>query len=237
MRRERLEPFFLVDDLDDLEVGAALWAHLRARRLRRGDSVVVGDGRGWLRDAVVEQIGRDGVVLRATSASRFVERHREPVVVASFVPSRDRLSWMVQKLGELGVDELVLLVAPHDRRGGEALAPSELDRLRRVAREAAQQSEQPWVLRITGPRTVSSIAGDAWAVADPEGSVPPATLRRVIVGPESGRVDGAEGLPRIRLPGGVLRVETAAVVAGALLLALRDGIVDAERSRNYADAE
>jgi 16S rRNA (uracil1498-N3)-methyltransferase len=51
----------------------------------------------------------------------------------------------------------------------------------------------------------------------------------VLVGPEGGWDDDELdlGLPRVRLGPRVLRTETAAVVAGALLCALRDAVVTA----------
>jgi RsmE family RNA methyltransferase len=49
----------------------------------------------------------------------------------------------------------------------------------------------------------------------------------VLVGPEGGWSDEerASGAPRMRLGPHVLRAETASIAVGALLAALRDGIV------------
>ena len=53
-----------------------------------------------------------------------------------------------------------------------------------------------------------------------------ATDRVVLIGPEGGWSDSerSAGLERVRIGSFVLRAETAAVVAGGLLVALRDGV-------------
>jgi 16S rRNA (uracil1498-N3)-methyltransferase len=225
----RLEPFFVLDEFDVLRGGPLVVQHLRARRLRVGDAVSVGDGTGRVVRATIAELDREEVRFSQAGEVVIVPPRSYPVRVASFLPSRERLGWLVAKLAELGVDVFQPLVGPQDRRGGAAPSPSELDRLARVAREAAQQAEQPWVLRIEKPRELSAVVKDDWAIADPEGGELPARVRTVVIGPESGRLELVGAYPRVRLPGGILRVETAAVVAGALLVAFRDGIFDTER--------
>ena len=54
-----------------------------------------------------------------------------------------------------------------------------------------------------------------------------ADLADLVVGPEGGWSEAERGtdVPRVRLGRTVLRAETAAVAAGALLVALREGLV------------
>jgi RsmE family RNA methyltransferase len=59
----------------------------------------------------------------------------------------------------------------------------------------------------------------------------------ILVGPEGGWSDEerAAGLPSVGLGAQVLRAETAALAAGALLGALRSGLVDHGRSLPLTD--
>jgi 16S rRNA (uracil1498-N3)-methyltransferase len=107
------------------------------------------------------------------------------------------------------------------------------ERLGRIAREAAKQSGQTRLPGLSGPirfeeaaRAASSNA--AAILLDPSGSPFPSTLAAPValwIGPEGGwssaELSAADraGWLRARLPGAVLRAETAAVAA--LVLALR----------------
>ena len=78
---------------------------------------------------------------------------------------------------------------------------------------------------VTGFAEVAARPGAAMA---DRGGAPPSLARPLLlVGPEGGWDDGerAAGLPAVSLSPGVLRAETAAIVAGALLVALRAGCV------------
>ena len=153
-----------------------------------------------------------------------------PVVTVAFaVVKGQRPEWAVQKLTEIGVDRIVPLLAARSVvrwPPGESGAP--LARLRRVAREAAMQSRRAWLPAVEGVAAFSAVAAEAGAALAHPGGAPP-TLDRpvVLVGPEGGWDDTelAAGPPLVGLGPSVLRAETAAVVAGALLCALRAGIV------------
>jgi 16S rRNA (uracil1498-N3)-methyltransferase len=65
------------------------------------------------------------------------------------------------------------------------------------------------------------------AMADLGGEPPALDHPAVLIGPEGGwsEVEAAAGLPRVDLGPHVLRAETAAVAAAAVLAALRAGLV------------
>jgi 16S rRNA (uracil1498-N3)-methyltransferase len=64
-------------------------------------------------------------------------------------------------------------------------------------------------------------------MADPAGGPPSLASPTIVVGPEGGFADRERALARgaVRLGPHVLRAETAAITAGALLVSLRDGLV------------
>lgn len=228
----RASAHVLVDDLslpalsdeDSRHLGAVL-------RLRPGEVVGVTDGRGGWRSCVW---AGDGVVAVAGEVVRVSRGAPAGAVCVGFAPVKgDRNEWAVQKLTELGVDRIVLLRT--DRgvvRWDEGRSGSHLERLRKVARQALMQSRGLWMPEIEGVVEVASLVdGKGGALADPAGCSISAGVRTVLVGPEGGWSDRELSLGRdgvaglVRLGGGVLRTETAAVAAGVLLTALRGGIV------------
>lgn len=191
----------------------------RVMRLRDGEPVTVSDGAGqWRLTHVAGQaLVPAGEVLQ--------EPTPPPLTIASAIPKGDRLEWMVQKLTELDVSEIVLLHCARSAvRWDQAKAARQLPRLERVAREASMQSRRVWLPTLTGPVAFDAIAARVDAViADPSGTpLTPsaATTTRsgrftVIIGPEGGLTDDelAAGPALVSLGARILRVETAALVA------------------------
>lgn len=195
----------------------------RVMRLRGGEVVTVSDGHGhWRVTHVVGQALQPVGEVVGEDAGR-------PLTIASAIPKGDRLEWMVQKLTELDVSEIVLLHCARSAvRWDAAKAARQLPRLVRVAREAAMQSRRVWLPTMVGPVAFEAIASRADAViADPSGAplTPSAEIttlsghRTALVGPEGGLTDEelSTGPPLVSLGSRILRVETAALVAAVCL--------------------
>lgn len=224
-----------VSDLEALSVTADDAHHLQhVLRLRPGETVVASDGRGGWRTCRVVAPGPGGGAgpLEADGPVHHEPRHGRLLTVA-FVPVKGgRPEWVVQKLTEMGVDRIVAVSSQRAvvRWTGERRTGA-LNRLRRVAREAAAQSRQAWLPEVEAADGVDALASGlapvAVALAQPGGPAPGATLSAVAVGPEGGwdpsEVDGT--YPLVGLGPTVLRAETAAVAAGVLLCGLRAGLV------------
>ncbi len=216
-----LGPLVFVHDLQQPELTEADRRHLqKALRLRTGDPLVVGDGAGSWRPVAF------GPTLEPTGEVVSEDRPR-PVLTVGLTPTKgDRPEWAVQKLTELAVDRIVILRSDRSvvRWEGDRVA-HHLARLRRIAREASMQSRRAWLPEVVG---VDRPADHPTAVlADPDGRPPSPEDHVVLCGPEGGWSDGERSAApdRIGLGPGVLRAETAAVAAGALLVALRQGLV------------
>jgi 16S rRNA (uracil1498-N3)-methyltransferase len=214
-------PLVFVHDVEAPDLADDDRHHLqRALRLRPGDPVVVSDGAGaWRPARFGDEVEPDGDVVRVPRP--------EPVLTVGLTPTKgDRPEWAVQKLTELSVDRIVVLQTERSvvRWDGDR-AEHHLARLRRIAREAAMQSRQVWLPEVVGPAPLSRY--DEAPLAEPGGRPLAVGDTTVLCGPEGGWSDTerAEDREHVALGPAVLRAETAAVTAGALLVALREGLV------------
>ena len=173
------------------------------------------------------------------SEARLVKRPSPGVTVVLSPPKGDRLTWAVQKLAELGVDETLLIRTERSVRSwDEVRAGHLLERLGSVAREGAMQSRQAFVMRVgtggdlaesvgeghsEGLKTFLMLEGASGGLfhALPE-EISAVTL---VVGPEGGfgeeeiRSALGAGALEASLGPNILRTETAAIVSAALVLA------------------
>jgi 16S rRNA (uracil1498-N3)-methyltransferase len=211
----------------------------RVLRLRPGEEVVASDGRGrwarttWRGGPALERLhdapglGGDGAVQSEPPAA--------PALTVVFAPVKgERPEWVVQKLTELGIDRIVPLLSERSVvRWSGGRGKGTVEKLRRVAREAAAQCRRVWLPEITDTvrfDELASLGGDGEVVlAQLSGDRPSVHQRVVAVGPEGGwsTDELASGLPTVGFGLSVLRAETAAVTAGALLASLRTGTVAA----------
>ncbi|MFM2183667.1 MAG: hypothetical protein RJB61_1961 [Actinomycetota bacterium] len=214
-----------VDELDEPALASVDEHHLvRVLRLRDGDSVSASDGNGRWRLCVMR-----GGALEPAGAIAEGEPARQCTVGAA-IPKGDRLDWMVQKLTEVGAQRIALLESDHSVvRWDLARAGRQLERLQRIAREAAAQSRRCRLPVIEGPVPYGVMIAEAGAaIADPDGRPLAAALTRgpLLIGPEGGwsaaeRSSASQaGAAAVSLGATVLRVETAAVVAAALMLSV-----------------
>ena len=217
---------------DRLEVRAAEHRHLfRARRLGPGDRLRIVDGQGGARWGEVRKVGRhDATVTLLEPAPSNEPALQLDLLVAA--PRPQRASWLIEKATEIGAQRIGLLAS---NRSPRRYGPGTVERLRRVARAALEQSERSRLPQITGPHewdTVASLltAEERWLL-DPAAEPRPLRCRPetrtavLLVGPEGGfTAEERDTLLRLgcrsrSLGRRVLRVETAAVVGAALLLA------------------
>jgi 16S rRNA (uracil1498-N3)-methyltransferase len=209
----------IVADVEDPVLGDDAIHHLaRVLRLRRGEPVTVTDGAGRWRPGVFTDDGVDAV-----GAIVDEPRPDPPIAVAVAPPKGDRLDWLVAKCTEVGVDQLVLVDAersvvrwPPDR------VPRQIERLERIAAEAAMQSRRVWLPEICAPvRAVDVLP--RFAAAEPGGRALAAGDTAIAIGPEGGwsPAELRAAASTVSLAANVLRVETAAVAATVLMVSVR----------------
>ena len=216
---------------DELWLEGDRHRHLfRARRLAVGDRLRLVDGAGRARRADVERLERTRALLRLSVVETVPEPRCEVLLLVA-PPRPPRATWLVEKATELGVAAIRFIGAERaPRRYGEAT----LDRLRRVAAAALEQSRQARLPKLSGVhpwRELESLlagwsdrrrlerGGEIWRPDTGAGRV------ALEIGPEGGwsAAEAAAlddlGCRATALGPTVLRVETAAVVAAALALA------------------
>ena len=214
------------EDLDrgEVEVRGDEYRHLfRARRSAVGDAVRLTDGRG--RSLCGQVVAVDDALARVAGDGAIVEIAEPGTTLIVPVLKRQRTAWMVEKVSELGVGKIQFYSGP---RAPRTLTPSALERLHRIAVAAVAQSHGSWLPRISGPQSLTAIAGAVPAdharyVGDVRGaSGPNAGVEAAwAIGPEGGwTADEAQllsnnGFVPVRLAGTTLRAETAAIVAAA----------------------
>ena len=149
------------------------------------------------------------------------------LLTVAFAPTKgDKPDDVVRKLTEIGIDRIVPIA--DTKRGvvrwDMSKATKHVERLRRIAREAAMQSRRLWLPEITLPCALVEVLSRYSAVlADPDGALIGPTHSCIAIGSEGGfSPEELElGSQHVSLGQGVLRGETAAIVAGALMAAQR----------------
>jgi 16S rRNA (uracil1498-N3)-methyltransferase len=219
-----------VDDLSRLQLRDSDAHHLaKVLRLRPGEAVTASDGRGgvlgcrWDGTSVVPAPG---------AVASYDERPGPEISVALALTKGDHPEWAVQKLTETGVDRVVVLVSERCvARWPAAAVPRQMARLQEVARQASMQSRRSWLPDLQGPVNLRDLVAAspeaALSLAVPGAGPVSLTCATLLIGPEGGWTEAElAAVPRhVGLGPHVLRAETAAVVAGALLAALRSGLV------------
>ena len=216
-----------VADLDAPSIADEDRHHVeRVLRVRPGETVTVSDGRGGFRPCSFVAGGGLEPVGEVERSSPLA-----PSIGVGFALVKgEKPEWIVQKLTECGVDRIVPFVGERSVvRWDEAKAARNLDRLRRVAVEAAMQSRRRWLPVVEPLQSFETalVTGPGVALADADGAPPDLDVAStLLVGPEGGWSDAeraSAGGRFVRFGPTVLRAETAAIAAGVVLSGLRDG--------------
>lgn len=214
-------PHVLVESVDQPAVEDDDRHHLdRVLRLRAGDPITVGDGAGRWRPC------RWGPSVEPVGDIVTVERSEPRLGVAFALIKGGRPELVVQKLVELGIDDLRPFAADRSVvRWDDVKAAKNHERLERVAREAVMQCRRVWlptVHPVADFATVAALPGAARA--DHGAEAPTLANPTILIGPEGGWSEAERGVdvPAVGLSNAILRAETAAIAAGALLAARRD---------------
>ena len=225
---------------DEILLGKEEREHVRSRRIRDGDEVVLIDGKGL---RVRSKLTRNGTAVipspsfkESSCSSSFSlplpgePTNRVTVLLACAEPAR--IEWAIEKGTECGAAGFVLLDAERSQRAHVAALAKRRPRLVRIAEEATKQCDRTLVPFVEGPKSIEEFLGkgrgdEALFVADPSGvpiaSVAPGAMT-LAIGPEGGFSPSEISLFKanrsffVSLGPRILRLETAVVVALARLV-------------------
>jgi 16S rRNA (uracil1498-N3)-methyltransferase len=206
--------------------------HVRVLRLRAGDSVVLFDGKGRAAQARIESVGAEIVCQAEEPTTDTTPAARVMLMLA--IPKGSTLDDCVRMATELGVDEVALMQTGRAvPRWDPERAQSRVDRLTRIASEAAAQCERNDIPIIHLPQPCGAwlqqmpehVRGVVFA-ARGEGTLDLMNGTEQVwcaIGPEGGFTEAevasfqAAGFVVASLGAHVLRVDTAVVAALALV--------------------
>jgi 16S rRNA (uracil1498-N3)-methyltransferase len=219
----------------------------RVLRMRDGDSVDAVDSSGALYTMRIVRTGRVDCDVELSPlqqggayAKPAIRMSEVRITLLQCLPKGRKIDLIVRQATEAGVERIILLVSENAvARPGED--GGKVARLRRIAREALQQSGTPLLPEIEGPRPFRSIQGGEWGtpIVFHEKPLGVESLHALLagrpsvvsllVGPEGGLTGPevahaqAAGFRPMHFATGILRVETAATYAlGAVRTILQE---------------
>ena len=242
--RNRTPRLFLKEDLSEslIALNDRQTHYLRqVLRLRSGDSVVLFNGLGDERHAVVDTLARVGSKVRVTQAAEPLPESPLELSLLQAVAKGEAMDLIVQKAAELGVSTIFPVLTDFGVvRLDDMRAARRTDHWRKIAQSACEQCGRHYPPTINPPErlpeALAKVPSETIRVTlHPNG---PETLQRIaleaggvsrlwmLIGPEGGlsgselgRADDA-GFHRVSLGPRMLRTETAALAACTLAQAL-----------------
>lgn len=207
----------------EMRLGPQETRHVQVLRLRPGERLQVFDGRGAEAVAVLTELDAGYALLHLDTGAEAHSRGAEtpqPITLAIALLKGDKLADVVRAATELGVSHIQLLVTAHAE--ARDIGAQKLVRLRRIASEAARQSERRVIPEVLEPVPLAQLTwegrgllahpGSAARVTDLLDWQTPLTL---LSGPEGGFSESEVALLRgrgaeaITLGPRILRAETA----------------------------
>lgn len=208
---------------------------LKVMRVKPPDVITITDGRGVVARAAAARVDGERLAVEILESER--RRPVKPeIVVYQGAPKGSKADDVIERLAELGITETALFSSTRTvvRWDDERITRLE-DRWRNIARSAAKQSRNPFVMTIGGTLSwesfLSRVRDESFAIALWErASLPlraalPGSADRIalVVGPEGG-LERSEaealadaGAQLVSLGPRILRTESAAFVAAAAL--------------------
>lgn len=206
--------------------------HLKVLRLKDGDPIRVFDGKGQDYEGYYNEKVRAGKLYINSVQAPEHETHVK-ITLATAVPKGDRIDVLVEKVSELGIGTIIPVLF---ERSVVDPRPAKIERLNRIAQEAACQSKRSLVPIVTSPLKFADLLktfGDYThifmchssgtpLIRHPE-PINPGDKVLIIVGPEGDFSDDEfqvlhnnyERVKKVSLARSILRVETAGIAAAA----------------------
>jgi len=232
---------FLVDRIhgNTAELHGEDARHLaRVLRATPGQQYEISDGSAVYL-AEISALEKDRVVFQTLAALDTPPAPIRLTLVAALIKF-DRFEWLVEKATEVGVAAIFPVEAARSDKGLFEAARKRAERWRRIAHESSQQARRIGPPEIAAAQplaaALAALAGPRYLLDEQPGAppllsaIPPPAARRgpdsvaLLTGPEGGWTDAerahaiAAGWQPVSLGPSILRAETAAIAAAALLV-------------------
>jgi 16S rRNA (uracil1498-N3)-methyltransferase len=208
----------------------------RVLRCRKGERIMVGDGKGNFFFGELMDMDRDKIQIRLLEPVRIVWEDRIATVLIQSMPKGNKIERIIRGATELGVNAVHPCLSKRTltRYDGEKLA-DKTTRFRRISQEAARQCGRPSLPTVGDVKeyydlveefadTPSALKLIFWEAEEKFGiyqalkeSSPEITSVVLAIGPEGGWADEEVQMARkagfhpIKFGHGILRVETASI--------------------------
>lgn len=118
-------------------------------RMKKGDEIRLVDGLGAIYRAVLTQVDKKKCAFELLEEFQTPAKPFSVHLVIAPTKNADRMEWMVEKLSEIGVDELSFIATEHSER-----TKIRIDRLEKKAISAMKQSGGTHLMKIAEAQTL-----------------------------------------------------------------------------------
>ena len=147
-------PRFFVDSVesDTVEITGGDARHIAlSLRMKIGERLVLCDGNGREAECEIKEICPESVVLSVVSRCDSKAEPKTEVILYQALPKFDKFEYIVQKSVELGVSRIVpVLTSRCISRPDEKTMAKKIERLQKIADEAAKQSGRGRLPKVSG---------------------------------------------------------------------------------------
>lgn len=202
---------------------------VRVLRMQVGDALILVNGKGVKATATIKAVGKKSCTVDILKREEVKDKNRNIILAISFTKNSARMEWLLEKITEIGVAEIIPLITKRSER-----TKIKQERLDKIIISAMLQSQQYHLPKLHEPKSfdeVLKIEADNKLIAHCEESFEKEQLNNstkdhstiILIGPEGDFTpeEIAQALQQkfksVRLGNNRLRTETAGLVAVTLL--------------------
>tara|TARA_B110000003_G_scaffold37071_1_gene33997 strand:+ start:669 stop:1349 length:681 start_codon:yes stop_codon:yes gene_type:complete len=198
-------------------------------RNRENDNIFLTDGRGNLFESKILKIKKNHCVIKKLKKIKTIKKNNTNHVVCSIIKSQNRLEWMIEKLTEIGIDEITFISTKYSERSN-----INYKRIDKKIISALKQCKSLFKPKVNELISLNEFLKNEYKksnkyVADISSKIEMKKNNNnenslILVGPEGDfskeelEILNKKGYQGISLGNQVLRSETAALISGYLLV-------------------